>query len=219
MDVEYWLIGLICFGAGVAVAIVLKLKNIGGMQKKAEKEVQAVLDDARRRSETVLKEAELEAKDRHLKMKSDFEAESREVRDELKKREKRLLQKEEHIDRKGDQFERRERDLAKKERRVGRRTETLERKDREYNGLIEEQKRQLEKIAGVSAKEAKGMLLKAMENEARFEGAKLIKRIENEATVEADKRPKRLLHWPFSAMPAIMLPSARFRWCSCPAMK
>ncbi len=193
MSVELWLVGLICFGAGIAVAIMSKFKHIGGKLKSAQKEAETVLADARRRSETLLKEAELEAKDRLLKMQGDHESECREVREELKRREERLIQKEENIDRKGEQFERRERDLTKKERRITRRTESLEHKEQEYENLLEEQKSQLEKIAGISAKEAKERLLATMESEARFEGAKLIKRIENEAMVEADKKAKKII--------------------------
>ena len=64
---------------------------------------------------------------------------------------------------------------------------------REFNELIEEQKSQLEKISGLTAEQAKELLIRAMENEARYEGAKLIKRIENEAKEEADKRAKRVM--------------------------
>ena len=193
MNIEWVLIGIIAFGAGVALAIIINNKNSGGKLRTAQKEAETILSDARRRSDTLLKEAQLEAKDRHLKMKSDFAAECNDVRGELKKREERLIQKEEHIDRKGEQFERRDRDLAKKERRVSRRKESLERKEQKYDTLIQEKRHELEKISGISAKEAKGMLLESMENEARFEGAKLIKRIESEAQTQADKKAKKII--------------------------
>ncbi|MGD9307178.1 MAG: ribonuclease Y, partial [Desulfobacterales bacterium] len=69
----------------------------------------------------------------------------------------------------------------------------LERKELEYEELIEEQKQQLEKISGLTTDQAKELLIRAMENEARYEGAKLIKKIENEAKEQADKKAKKIL--------------------------
>jgi ribonuclease Y len=51
----------------------------------------------------------------------------------------------------------------------------------------------LEKISTLTADQAKELLIRAMENEARYEGAKLIKRIENEAREEADKKAKKIM--------------------------
>ena len=59
--------------------------------------------------------------------------------------------------------------------------------------MLDEQKRQLEKISGLTAEQAKELLIRAMENEARHDGAKLIKRIENETKEEADKKAKKIL--------------------------
>ena len=66
--------------------------------------------------------------------------------------------------------------------------EEFERKEIKFKELIEEQKRQLEKISGFTAEQAKELLVRAMENEARYEGAKIIKRIENETKEQADKK-------------------------------
>jgi ribonuclease Y len=140
-----------------------------------------------------LKEADLEAKDRLLKMKTDFEADTKETRAELKKREARLLQKEENIDRKSEVAEKRDGDLNKREKHLNKREGKLERKETEYKSLVEEQKRQLEMISGLTGEQAKELLIRAMENEARYEGAKLIKRIENETNQEADKRAKKII--------------------------
>jgi ribonuclease Y len=62
-----------------------------------------------------------------------------------------------------------------------------------YNELVEEQKRQLGKISGLTADQAKELLIRAMENEARYEAAKLVKKIENEAKEEADKKAKEIM--------------------------
>ena len=181
------------FVGGFAVAFLLKGVMMSRKIKEAKEQAARVVDEGKRRSESLLREAELEAKDRLLKMKNDFDTETRETRTELKKREKRLIQKEEHIDRKIDQFETRDRDMSKKEKKLTNREEKLVQSEKHYDQLVDEQKRQLEKISGLTAEQAKELLIRAMENDARYEGAKLIKRIENETREQADKKAKRIL--------------------------
>jgi ribonuclease Y len=186
-------IGLIGIGAGFAIAYWLKGKIAFQKIKAAEEQSRHILEEAKHTADTLLKEAKLEAKDKLFKMKSDFDAETRETRAEIKKQEKRLIQKEENIDRKNDQFEKREREFAQKEKLLLRREDELSQNEARCNELIEEQKQQLERISGLTAEQAKELLIHAMENEARYEGAKLIKRIETEAREEADKKAKEII--------------------------
>ncbi len=187
------LIGIIAFVTGCLITFWVKGKIQSQRIKSAEWETSQILDDAKRTSESLLKEARLEVKDKLFKMKSEFDNDTKETRSELKKKERRLIQKEENIDRKIDQFERKERDVLRKEKKLMRRYEELEGKEIKFKELIEEQKRQLEKISGFTAEQAKELLIRAMENEARHEGAKLIKRIENEAKEQADKNAKDII--------------------------
>ena len=187
------LIGMIAFVIGFAIAYWVKGIIVAQKVKAAERETSRILEDAKRRSETLIKEAQLEVKDKLFKMKSDFDADTKETKDELKEKEQRLIQKEENIDRKIDQFERRERDFLRKEKTLGIREEEIGRTKIKYNELIEEQKRQLEKISGLTAGQAKELLVRAMENEARYEGAKTIKRIENETKEQATKKATKIM--------------------------
>ena len=184
---------LIAFGAGIGIAFWLKSHLMSQRVQSAQSEAERIITEAERRSETLVKEAELEMKDKLFKMKSDFEAEAKETRNDLAKKEQRLTQKEENFDRKTEQFEQRERDIASTEKQLQRKSEHLENEERRYNELLDEQKRQLEKISGLTAEQAKELLLRAMENDARYEGAKLIKRIENEAKEDADRKAKKIL--------------------------
>lgn len=187
------LIGMIAFVIGFAIAYWVKGIIVAQKVKAAERETSRILEDAKRRSETLIKEAQLEVKDKLFKMKSDFDADTKETKNELKEKEQRLIQKEENIDRKIDQFERRERDILRKEKKLGIREEEIGRTKIKYNELIEEQKRQLEKISGLTAGQAKELLVRAMENEARYEGAKIIKRIENETKEQATKKATKIM--------------------------
>jgi ribonuclease Y len=187
------IIGIIGIGIGFAAAYWMKGKLSSEKMRAAEEEAQRIVEDAKRRADTLLKEAKLEAKDKLFKMKSEFDAETRETRNELKKEERRLIQKEENLDRKLEQADRKERELGREEKALSKREAEVEQAELNYNELIEEQKQQLEKISGLTAEQAKELLIRAIENEARYEGAKLIKRIENEAKEEADKRAKKII--------------------------
>jgi ribonuclease Y len=187
------IISIICFGVGFAIAFWVKGQISSQKIKAAEGEASLLLIDSKRKADTLLKEADLEIKDRLFKMKSEFDAETKETRSELKKRDTHLMQKEEHLDRKIEQYERKEHELHRKEKTVKKREGKIERKELEYEELIEEQKQQLEKISGLSADQAKELLIRAMENEARYEGARMIKKIENETKEQADRKSKKIL--------------------------
>ncbi len=192
--IEHFIIlGIAAFGIGFLIALWIKGKVVSQKVKAAEVEAQKLTEEAKRKSETLLKEANLEIKDRLFRMKSEFDAETKETRGELKNREQRILHKEEALDRKIEQFDQRDRELSRKDKELARKTDKIERDERKYNELLEEQRNQLVKISGMTADQAKDLLIRSMENEARYEGAKLIKRIETETKEEADKRAKKIM--------------------------
>lgn len=193
MNGFYMLIGALAFGAGFALAYFLRGRLVAEKEKAAKEEAKNILEASQQKADALIKEAKIEAKDRLLRIKSEFEAETKEIRSELKNKEVRLVQKEENIDAKMEQLERRDRQILKKEKELLQQEDTLAEKEQQYRSLIEEQKQQLEKISGLTAEQAKELLIRAMENEARYEGAKLIKRIETETREEADKKAKKII--------------------------
>jgi ribonuclease Y len=193
MDSLDIIFAIICFGVGFAIAFWIKGMIVSQKVKAASAEAARLLAEAKRKAETLLKEADLEVKDRLFKMKSDFDGETKETRSELKKRETRLMQKEENVDRKIEQYEQKDHELQRKERMLKKRENEIERQELKYHELLEEQKQQLEKISGLSVEQAKELLIRAMENEARYEGARMIKKIENEAKEQADRKAKKIL--------------------------
>lgn len=186
-------LSIIVFAAGFLLAFWVRSRLTAGKIRAAEHEAHNIIEKAQKEAKTVLKEAKLHAKDQLYQMKLDFENETKELRAELKNREKRLTQKEENIDRKLEQLEHRDVSIAKKERQVMQKEELLQDQESKYQALIEEQKIQLERISGFTAGEAKDLLIKAMETEARYEAAKLMKRIENESREQADRKAKKII--------------------------
>jgi len=190
---EYILTAMICFGLGFAVAYLFKGKKLEEKLKLANEETVRLLQDAKRQADTLLKEANLEIKDKLLKMKNDFHIETQETRRELNKKEQRLLHKEEKVESKIEISDRKEREIGRRNRKLKKRTENLLRSEKQYKKLLDEQKKQLEKISGLTAEQAKELLIRAMENEAHYEGARMIKRIENESHEEAAKKAKKII--------------------------
>lgn len=190
-----YMIGLLTLGLVLGFGLSALIKGLTGRHKARVAQFQAeqFLEEARQHADALLKEASLEAKDRLLKMKNEFDNETKETRSELKKQERRLIQKEENLDRKIEQQEKREQELARLDKDFEKRGEQIAQQESELANLVNEEKRQLEKISTLTADQAKELLLRAMENEARYDGAKLIKKIENEAKEEADKKAKRIL--------------------------
>lgn len=192
--IEYVLIiGLTCFIAGVAILCIIKWKSLAMKIRAADVRASLILQDAKRKSETIIKEAGLESKSKLFKMKTELDDEIKVDRNELKKREQRLIKKEEILELKVNSQERKDIELSGKEGRLAKIEKNVKHCEKKYHDLIEEQKRQLEKVSSLTADQAKALLLKAMENEARHEGARLIKRIENEAIENADRKSKDII--------------------------
>lgn len=186
---------LIVIGAVIGFFAAQILREHLATQKveAAGEKAKMIVNTAESRAESLIKEAQLEAKDRLIKMKGDFDEQAAKEREELRDLEKLLLQKEEHLDRKNEQNKLKSKENDRIERDVKNKIVEIEKKDREYLGLIEEQKRQLEGISGMTAEAAKTLLIQSMENEAKHDSAKMVKRIIAEAKEDADKESKKIL--------------------------
>ncbi|MCM8766867.1 MAG: ribonuclease Y [Candidatus Omnitrophica bacterium] len=161
--------------------------------KSAEKRAKEIIQEAEDIALKKKREIDIEAKELIYKLRSDFEKETKNKRKELQFQEKRLQQKELAIERKAEIIEFKEEELSKKEKELQKKEEEIKNKEIEYAQLIEEEKRKLEIISGISREEAKNQLLKIMEEEARKEAIKLQQKIENEVRENAEKKAREIL--------------------------
>lgn len=184
---------LLSLAVGVALGIAFRQywleKRIQGLQEQGAN----ILNDARKEAETIKKEAILQAKDSLFQMKTEFERESKENRKEFQALEKRILQKEENLDKKSEALDKREATIAKREKVILQQENEIADREKELHSLVEEQRKKLEELSGVSSQEAKEMLIRALENEARHDAALLVKKIETEAREMADKKAKNII--------------------------
>ena len=152
----------------------------------AEEKARSIIDEALKTAESKKKEALLEAKEESLKIKNDFEKENKERRNELQKYEKRVLQKEEAVDKKSDEVEKTKRNLQQREAELNKQKEEL--------ALVNMQRqKELERISGLTSDQAKELLLESLEEEVKIDAAKMIKEAEMRAKEEADKNAKEFI--------------------------
>ena len=160
---------------------------------EARKNADRIIEDARKAAEAKVKEADLEAKEKLLQMRSDFDRQAQQRREEMKNSERRLQQKEENLDRKTQQIDARMSEVEKRDRAIGDREKNVERRESELDAVIDEQRRKLEQISGLTVEQAKQELIRGIENEAKLEAANIIKRIETEAMELGNQKARKIL--------------------------
>ena len=180
------IVGIVAIALGILIGYILRKnvaeKTIGSAEQKARN----LILDAENRSETIKKEVTLEAKEEAHKMRSDVETEVRERRAEIQRAERRVVQKEENVDRKLEGIE-------KKEERITQHEKDIARKREEISKVFDRKIAELEKISGYTAEEAKALLLEGIEKDCRHEASQMIKDIETKAKEEADRNAKEII--------------------------
>jgi ribonuclease Y len=180
------IIAIVAIGAGVLLGFYLR-KNFGEKQlDNARESAGRIVADAEKQAETLRKEALLEAKDEVFRLRADAEVEAKERRKEITNLENRLLQREESIERRAESLDKREHQLSSQLGQIEKRTKDLE------DAIAEEQER-LESLAGMTADEAKQVLLKRVEEDVKHDAAAMIREVESHAREEADKRARNIV--------------------------
>ncbi|MBD5553996.1 MAG: ribonuclease Y [Roseburia sp.] len=149
----------------------------------AEEKAREIIDEAVKTAETKKREATLEAKEESIRVKNELDKEVKERRAEIQRSERRVVQKEENLDRKLEAIEKREAGFAAKEEEINRQKAQVAR-------LNEERVQELERISGLTSEQAKEYLLKTVEEDVKLDTAKLIKEMEHKAKDEAEKKAK-----------------------------
>jgi ribonucrease Y len=156
-------------------------------------EANIILTEARTKGEILTKEGEIKAKDLLVQARTQADNEIRERRRELAALETKLESREEVFEKRVESFERREADFNRREQSLRSREKNLSDKEGEQQALIDQARRQLEAVAGLTREEAKRSIIEEVVGQARNEAARHIRLVEEEAREEADRRAKRIL--------------------------
>ena len=152
----------------------------------AEEAAKKILQDAEEKARTKKKEKILEAKEEVHRLRYELDKETKERRLELQRLERRILQKEETLDKKTFQLEKRDEELKKREEET---TLIRERMEEVYKQQLQE----LEKISGLPTEEAREIILKRVKDEMQYELAQMIKEVEQQAKEEAEKKAREII--------------------------
>src|SRR5579862_736830 len=125
------------------------------------------IQEAEREAENLRKSALVSGKEEVIKQREAWEVEARRRREEVEREEKRLQERENVLDRKFDVLDQRDREIGSKSTDLGRRTKVLEDRETELERLVAEERRRLEQLAGLSAQDARALLMQRMEEEAQ----------------------------------------------------
>ena len=161
--------------------------------KDAETQVRHIMEQAKKEASDKRREAELEAKDLMYRMRQDFERETKDRKLEVTNLEKRLMQKEENIERRLDLLETKEKEINTRVQNLVKQEETIKAKDVQLQGILTEEKERLQKISSLSAEEAKQILLNRLSEELGNEKAALIRRQEEEVRSTSDKKAREII--------------------------
>ncbi len=185
----------VIFGAviGAGVFELLRRRMTGAKQAETEDLAKQVVQNAQREAENILKEARFEAKDLVFKAKSEFEQEQKAKLDELSGVEKRLVQREGGLDGKLAGLEKRENESRKREADFAKREEGLAAKESACAKAEREHRDALERVAGMTADEAKKQLILEMESQARLDAVGIAKRTIEEARENAEREAREII--------------------------
>ena len=180
------IVGVVMLAVGFAVGIIYRKRISEATIGSAEQKAKEIVNDALKIAETKQKEALLEAKEDIHRSRAEAEKEIRDRRNEVQRLEKRIIQKEEILDKRAEQYEKKENILADKIKGV-----------EELQAEIEEVKKGeravLERISGMTADQARSYLMSTLENELNHEQAVMIKEFENRTKEEADQKAKEII--------------------------
>ncbi len=151
-----------------------------------EQRAERIRQDAIKEAEAKKKDILLEAKETLIRERNQQERETRERRVELQRYERRVMQKEEAVDKKTEQIEKTEEHLAERDRGLSEREAALIHEEERYRS-------ELERISGLTAEEAKAVIIQSLENEAKHDAQALINKIEQEANLAAEKKSRDIL--------------------------
>jgi len=161
--------------------------------RSREKDADKIIQKAKKEAEIIIREAEIQSKDKIFKVKSELEKEIKEKKEELTNFENRLIQKENILTKKEENLDKREQEIHEKEKIIETKNNELTEKINEFNEKLKEVNEKLEQISGITKEEAKEILLKEMEEEAKYEFAKKLKELELEYREHANKKAQEIL--------------------------
>jgi len=184
---------LLVSGAIFAWYLATRRRVAAGLIRQAATDAERLTRDARRDADALKKEALLEAKEHAHNLRLEAEKQLRERRDELALMEQSIARRNAAVTEQRAQIEEQLRALRAREQVINERDRATQATAARFDQLVAERQRELERVAGLTADDARELLLKQMESDARRDAAQMVKRLEAEARETAVDRAKQII--------------------------
>jgi len=159
----------------------------------AEETSKRIVGEAEREAETLRKSAVVSGKEELIKLRENFESEVRGRREEVEREERRIVDRENVLDRKFEVLDQRDKELGRRASDFGRREKSVADREQELEKLVADERRRLEQMAGMSAQDAKNELMRRMEDEAQADAANRVREIRESAKRNAEREAKKIV--------------------------
>ncbi len=159
----------------------------------AEETSKRIIGDAEREAENLRKSAVVSGKEELIKLRENFERDVRGRREEVEREERRIIERENVLDRKFEVLDQRDKELGRRASDFGRREKSVADREQELEKLVADERRRLEQMAGMSAQDAKNELMRRMEDEAMADAANRVREIRETAKRNAEREAKKIV--------------------------
>jgi ribonuclease Y len=187
------IIGVIALAVGIGAGKFLFAVNTKKQVEEAEQQVQKILSDAKNQAETIKREKQLEAKEKSVQLKAEHEREVLDRNRKINDSENRIKQKEQSINTKLESLDKQAKENDTIKDHLNRQIEVINQKRTELEKHQEEHIRRLEKIAGLTAEEAKSQLVESLKQEAHTQALSLQQEIIEDAKQKANKEARKII--------------------------
>ncbi|EJF08460.1 MULTISPECIES: ribonuclease Y [Pontibacter] len=193
-DILFILItAIVALGVGVYIGRVMLQKVYKQQEEAARQKAKSIIREAEINAESIKKDRMLEAKEKFLKLKSEFEEESNKKKNIIIQNENKVKQREQHVAKQMEQTKRREAELDKEKEALDHQLELLKKRKEDVEQQHNEVVAQLEKIAGLTAAEAREQMVEALKSEAQSHASSYVKDIVAQAKLTATKEAKKIV--------------------------
>lgn len=187
------LAALVGLGLGAAIAGFFIKNKSKKLEEESKEKAKSILREAEINAEALKKDRMLEAKEKYLKLKSDFDEETSKKKNILLTNENKLKQREQHLSKELERVKRKEVEFDSKSENLSAQLHSVKIKKEELEKVTNKRIADLEKIAGLSREEARDELVTMLTEEAQSKASSQIKDILDEAKLTATKQAKKIV--------------------------
>lgn len=189
----YIIIGVVALVIGFLIGNFLLKQALKGKEKKANEKAEALIREAEVSAENIKKNKILEAKEKFLKLKSEFEEEANRKKNQIISNENKLKQREHNFGKQIESMKRKEAELESKSENLNAQIDIVNKRKEELEKVKNQQISMLEKVSNLTADEARDQLIETLKEEAQSKASFQIKEIMEEARLSATKEAKKVV--------------------------